>query len=201
MIDEGGYNLGYADEKILDFINKAEKDMLEQNICEGPVKAGKKVYEFKETLFFDGKISMYIPCEFIDMSENQRKIKYPSDQRPEIIKTDETGTTNIMLNRIDNDLTEDQVEDLKDGMKALLTKLNPSNVFYTDGVECVEGKNIGFFEFKSPAMDVAIYNLMFFFEFKGKTVMGTFCCIYDEYKNWRDLAFQVMKTVRVSKDV
>ena len=201
MFKEGGYKLGYADEKILDFLNGAEKELIQQNICDGPVKVGKKSYEFKENLFFDEKLSIYIPEEFVDMSENMKNTKYPSNQRPEIIKTDEAGSTNIMLNRIDNELDEDQVEDLKDGMKALLKKMNPSNVFFTDGVEPVDEKNIGYFEFKSPAMDVAIYNLMFFFEFKGKTVMGTFCCIYDEYKSWRDIAFQVMKTVRVLKDV
>ncbi len=192
--------MSYVDEKILDFINQAEKELIEQNICEGPVKVGKKEYEFKENSFYDGKLSMYIPDEFIDMPENMKNIKYPSNQRPEIIKMDETGTTNIMLNRIDNQLDEDQVEDLKDAMKALLKKMNPSNVFFTDGVESIDGKNIAYFEFKSPAIDVAIYNLMFFLEFKGKTVMGTFCCIYDEYKNWRDIAFQVMKTIKVSKE-
>lgn len=193
--------MGYADEKILNFLNEAEKELIEQNICEGPVKVGKKVYKFKENSFFDEKLSMYIPEEFTDMPESMKNIKYPSNQRPEIIKMDETGTTNIMLNNIDNELNEDQVEDLKDGMKALLKKMNPSNVFFTDGVESVDGKNIGYFEFKSPAMDVAIYNLMFFLEFEGKTVMGTFCCKYDEYKDWRDIAFQVMKTIKVSKDV
>lgn len=192
--------MSYVDEKILDFINQAQKELIEQNICEGPVKVGKKGYEFKESLFYDGKLSVYIPNEFIDMPENMKNIKYPSNQRPEIIKMDETGTTNIMLSRIDNQLDEDQVEDLKDAMKALLKKMNPSNVFFTDGVESIDGKNIAYFEFKSPAIDVAIYNLMFFLEFKGKTVMGTFCCIYDEYKNWRDIAFQVMKTIRVSKE-
>lgn len=191
--------MGYADEKILDFLNRAQKEFIEQNICEGRVKVGKIEYEFTESSFFDGKLSMYMPKEFIDMPESMKNIKYPSNQRPEIIKMDETGTTNIMLNRIDNELNEDQVEDLKDGMKALLKKMNPSNVFFTDGVESVEGKNIGYFEFKSPAIDVAIYNLMFFLEFKGKTVMGTFCCKYDEYKDWRDIAFQVMKTIKVSK--
>lgn len=193
--------MGYADEKILNFLNEAEKELIEQNICEGPVKVGKKVYKFKENSFFDEKLSMYIPEEFTDMPESMKNIKYPSNQRPEIIKMDETGTTNIMLNNIDNELNEDQVEDLKDGMKALLKKMNPSNVFFTDGVESVDGKNIGYFEFKSPAMDVAIYNLMFFLEFEGKTVMGTFCCKYDEYKDWRDIAFQVMKTIKVSKNV
>ena len=84
-------------------------------------------------------------------------------------------------------------------MKAILKKVNPANIFFTDGIEKVDEKNIGYFEFKSPAMDGFIYNLMFFFEFKGKTVMGTFCCRYDEYKDWREVAFQVMKSLRVTK--
>lgn len=189
----------HLDEKILDFINKAEKESETRNICEGPVKIGERYYEFAEREFYDDKVKLYIPKDFEEMAEAHKELKYPSSQRPEIIKTDETGAINITLNRIDSPLKEEFVEELKDGMKAIIKKLNPSNVFYTDGVEAVDGKNIGYFEFKSSAIDDFIYNIMFFFEFQEKTVMGTFSCIYNDYTEWRDIAFQIIKTIRVVK--
>jgi hypothetical protein len=187
------------DEKILEFINEAEKAEEPKNICEGPVKVGGRYYEFEEKEFFDGKLKLYIPKDFEDMAQNLREIKYPSSQRPQIIKTDETGSINITLNPIDNDLEEQWVKELTDGMKMIIKKTNPANVFFTDGVEVVDGKNIGYFEFKSSSIDDFIYNIMFFFELEGKTVMGTFSCIYKEYENWREIAFQVIKTIRVKK--
>lgn len=190
----------HIDEKILEFLQAAERAKEPKNICEEPVKIGNRYYEFEEKEFFDGKVKIYIPKDFVEMATKLREIKYPSSQRPEIIQTDETGGINIALNRIDSDLEEDMVKELTDGMKAIIKKVNPSNVFFTDGMEEVEGKNIGYFEFKSSAIDEFIYNIMFFFELEEKTVMGIFSCPYKEYENWRDIAFQVIKTVRIIKE-
>jgi hypothetical protein len=188
----------HIDEKILKILNKEER--LQQSIFDGQVKIGGQTYEFKERSFYDNRVLLCVPEDVIEMPLKQRELKYPSAQRPEIILTDEaTGSINIMLNRIDSPLAEEQVKELKDGMKSILKKVNPSNIFFTDGVEKINDKNIGYFEFKSSAMDSFIYNLMFFFELSGKTVMGTFCCKYDEYEAWREIAFQMMKSVKVLK--
>lgn len=190
----------YADEKIIEFINQAEKMNEIKNICEGEVKIGNRYYTFEQNGFFNEKLKMYIPNDFEDMDEKLSELKYPSSFRPKIIKTDETGSINITLNKIDQELNEDLVEELTDGMKSIIKKMNPSNVFYTQEVEEVDGKNIGYFEFKSPALDGFIYNIMFFFEFEGETMMGTFCCLYNDYEKWRDIAFQVIRTIKVVKE-
>ena len=85
-------------------------------------------------------------------------------------------------------------------MKVIIKKTNPANVFYEDGVLEVDSKNIGFFEFKSYAIDDSLYNMMFFLEFEGKTLMGTFSCKHRDSKEWRDIGFQIIKTVRVVKE-
>ena len=45
-----------VDEKILDFINEAEEREARKDICNGPVKIGKRYYEFEETEFFEEKV-------------------------------------------------------------------------------------------------------------------------------------------------
>ena len=189
-----------VDEKILDFINATEEKEARKDICSGPVKIRDRYYEFEETEFFDEKLKMYIPKDFQDMSIPARKFKYPSESRPEIIKCNEKGNTCITLKIINSPLDEESVRKLKDGMKVIIKKTNPANVFYEDGVLEVDSKNIGFFEFKGYAIDDSLYNLMFFLEFEGKTLMGTFSCIYKECQEWRDVAFQVINTVKVVKE-
>ncbi|NFH91233.1 hypothetical protein FDA33_13670 [Clostridium botulinum] len=188
-----------VDEKILDFINEAEEKELRKDITNGPVKIGKRYYEFEESEFFDEKLKIYIPKDFNEMSLAARKLKYPSESRPKIIKCNEKGNICITLNDINNPLDEESVEKLKNGMKVIIRKTNPSNVFYEDGVLEVDSKNIGFFEFKSYAIDDSLYNIMFFLEFEGKTLMGTFSCLYNQCKEWREVAFQVIKTIRIIK--
>ncbi|NFH70248.1 MULTISPECIES: hypothetical protein [unclassified Clostridium] len=188
-----------VDEKILDFINEAEEKELRKDITNGPVKIGKRYYEFEESEFFDEALKIYIPKDFNEMSLAARKLKYPSESRPEIIKCNEKGNICITLKKINNPLEEENVEKLKNGMKVIIRKTNPANVFYEDGVLEVDCKNIGFFEFKSYAIDDSLYNIMFFLEFEGKTLMGTFSCLYKECQEWREIAFQVIKTIRITK--
>lgn len=189
-----------VDEKILEIINKAEKESEKKDICDGVIKINNKYYEFEEQEFFDNKLKIYIPKEFKDMPLNERKIKYPSGDRPDIIKSNLEGDIAITLKNIDSPLYEENVEELKEGMKAIIKKTNPSNVFYEDGVKKVEEKNIGYFEFKGSAIDDFIYNFMFFFELEEKTIMGTFSCRYKSYKEWREVAFQIIETIKVIKE-
>ncbi|GAB6088109.1 hypothetical protein [Alkaliphilus crotonatoxidans] len=184
------------DEKIIGFIQAAEKAKENRDITAGPIKIGQRMYQFIERDFFQEKLFLYLPEDFEEMDKAQREIKYPAQQRPQIIKTDETGSVNITLNPIDEDLDEDGVKELTKGMKNIIKRVNPANVFYSDGVERVGEKNIGFFEFKSPALDEFIYNIMFFFALEGKLVMGTFSCRYAAYEDWRDIAFQIIKSIR-----
>ena len=189
-----------VDEKILDFINAAEKAEARKDICSGPVKIGDRYYEFEETEFFDEKLKMYIPKDFEDMPQDARKLKYPSESRPEIIKSNDEGSIAVTFKIIDSPLDEEHVEELKNGMKVIIKKTNPANVFYEDGVLEVDSKNIGFFEFKSYAIDDSLYNIMFFLEFEGKTLMGTFSCKYKDCEEWRDIAFLMIKTIKVVKE-
>jgi hypothetical protein len=189
-----------VDEKILEMLAEAEKIEAKKDITEGQIKIGERYYVFEETEFYDGKIKMYIPNNFQDMPEEARKVKYVSENRPEIIKSNEEGSTAITLNIIDSPLREDKVEELIKGMKNIIQKTNPANLFYDLGVVEVDSKNIGFFDFKNSAIDDFIYNIMFFFEIEGKTAMGTFSCRYSESPDWRDIAFQMINTIRVIKE-
>ena len=188
-----------VDEKILEILAEAEKIESKKDLTDGQIKIGERYYIFEETEFFDEKLKMYIPNNFQDMPEEARKVKYMSENRPEIIKSNEEGSTAITLNIIDSPLSEDKVEELIKGMKNIIQKTNPANLFYDIGVEEIDSKNIGFFDFKSSAIDDYIYNIMFFFEIEGKTAMGTFSCRYSESPDWRDIAFQMISTIRVIK--
>lgn len=190
----------HMDEKILALLNESEKTSVPLNICTGPVRVGSRFYEFEQQGFWDNKLCLYIPKDFADMPEHLRAVKYPYQQRPQIIKSDETGAINITLSKVEQDLQDQWVKELTAGMKATIKRANPASVFYTEGVEMVGEKQVGYFDFKSPALDGFLYHLMFFLALEGKMVMGTFCCPFAEYEEWREIAFQVMRTVSVTEE-
>ena len=188
----------YVDEKIRSIINQAEEQeqIDNQNIYENITING-RYYEFQEMDFFEGKLTIHLPTAFFDMPAEMAKLKYPSSDRPQIIKTEDTGSINMTFNLIPNNIGDDHIPEVKDGIKTILKKLNPSYLFYEEGIERIEGKPIGFFEFKSPTLDEPLFNLMFVVEIEHHVMMGTFNCPYQEYREWRQIARQMMNSVRV----
>ncbi|MBU2703397.1 hypothetical protein Ga0466249_004542 [Sporomusaceae bacterium BoRhaA] len=187
------------DEQIRRVINQIEEQeaLSNQNIYEG-VTVNNQYYEFEERSFFDDQLKIYMPMVFEDMSPEFARIKYPSEDRPQVIKTDSTGGINITLSCIPNGIEDNDILEVKDGVKAILRKLNPCYLFIEDGVETVEEKTVGFIEFKSPTLGQPLYQLRFFLEMDGNVMMGIFSCQFDDYAAWRPLAQQIMKSVRVS---
>ncbi len=188
-----------VDEKILDYINAVEAEEARKDIKDGPVKIGNRYYEFEETDFFDEKLRMYIPNNFEDMSEGARKLKYPSENRPEIIKCNKDGSIAITLKLIDSPLDDEHVEQLRDTMKLINKRLNPANLYFDEGILEVDEKKIGYFDFKSSAIDDFLYNFIFLLELQEKTVMGTFSCGYCEREMWKDVVLEMVNTIETNK--
>ncbi|QES75404.1 hypothetical protein F3K33_22405 [Clostridium diolis] len=146
-----------------------------------------------------GKLKIYIPKDFQDMPLEARKFKYPSENRPEIIKCNEDGSIAVTFKLIESILTEEYVEQLRDMMKAINKRLNPANIYFDEEILEVDRKNIGYFDFKSSAIDDFLYNYMFFLSLEGKTVIGTFSCIFRDYAEWKDIIMQMVNTIRIKK--
>lgn len=85
-----------------------------------------------------------------------------------------------------------------DMMKLINKRLNPANSFFDEGILETEEKNIGYFDFKSSAIDDLLYNFIFLLEFQEKTLMGTFSCTYSEHREWKDVIFPMVNSIKVA---
>lgn len=186
----------FKDEEILAMMQELEKQTEPNSIEQGTIRIGNEEYKFEERAFFDEALWVLVPESFQPMPLSMQKLKYPYEQRPEIVLTNPTGTVNLTFNRVDQQLQNEWVVKLTSGMKNMLRKMSPSNVFYEQNVEDVRGKKIGYFDFKSPGMDEALYQLMFYLELSGETLMGSFNCSYRQHKDWREIAVQIVRSIR-----
>lgn len=192
----------YADEQIRRAINQAkeQEQIQNQNIYEG-ITINDRPYEFQAKEFFDESLSMYIPTNFVDMPDELVKLKYPSSDRPKVILTDPMGAIDITFTLLAKNIEDAQIPEVKAGMKRFFQKLNPSYLFFEEGVEIIDGKTIAFFEFKSPTLTEPLFNVMFFVEIGHNAIMGCFNCPYDEYLLWQPVVRQMIQSVRIDKKV
>ena len=70
---------------------------------------------------FNQSISVYIPSSFIDMPDEIKAIKYPTNFRPEIIKTNLVGDINLSFSFFEDNEDVD-IETLVKDFKNLLSK-------------------------------------------------------------------------------
>lgn len=202
------------DEKILEMINKVEKPAgtaplpepvkkpddippQERTIYTGIKVSGGNWVEFAERLFVEDKLAMMVPVEFTEMDQESAKLKYPMEQRPGTILTDSTGEINILFSNIDEQITNNDVVMIRDKMLAMMVKMNPGIKPQSTGEKEISGKNVAYAEFTHPTIDGKLYNLMYFLELDGKTLMGIFNCLTKTMKYWKQAAFEMMQSIRV----
>lgn len=183
----------YLDEKVIELRRQAKAG----EACD--INTGVSIdgilVEFEETLLFEDKMSILLPKTFVDMPLKVAKIKYPSEQRPQIIQTDLLGSTNFAFNLFDKPIRPNQMESAADGMRDMIKKVNPANIFYEKGCEPLGDTNLCWFEYKGHALDSQIYYIVYITSIGGNLLHGIFNCAIADKDSWRDAALQVIRSI------
>lgn len=209
----------FFDEQIIDMMNQSEQKTtvsvsnqledakkVEENVQAEAEKRsidtgikilGKWIY-FERRPLAKEKITMMVPKEFVPMSSDMAKIKYPSEQRPETILTDETGTINLMFQYMEGEGNNATIESFRNQIFGMMKRVNPGIKEQEIGLVDVAGKQIAYVEFSNPAMDGKLYNLMFYLAVEGQPLMGSFNCRTKEMKYWRSAAFEMMQSIEMA---
>lgn len=182
----------FLDEKIVEFRNRARKE--KYSTLETGMYIKNELVDFERKTLFQEKLSIILPVSFVDLPADMAKVKYTSQQRPQIIKTSLDTTVNLGLSMTDIKIYEEQIKTLKNQAQEALKRLNPAFVFYESKVE-TKNVPLGWFEFKSYGLDTDVYNLMFVSRIEGKMLHGIFNCDYDDALEWREAARQMMYSV------
>ncbi|BCJ92613.1 hypothetical protein acsn021_01820 [Anaerocolumna cellulosilytica] len=187
--------MDYADEKIIEAMNQYKTG--EHGDIETGIYLKEQLFQFERQEFYDGKFSVMLPADFKDMPLEAAKFKYPSEQRPKIIKTNEEGDINFTFNLLEEvDFETKFVKEAKDGLYNIIKRLQPANVFYESKEEEIADTLVGWFEFKSHGLDCKIYQLMYCMPIGGKMLQGIFNCKYADSKLWKPIFLQVMKSIQ-----
>lgn len=178
---------------------KEEIELLVSEILSGETLIDEKPIIFEKRFFYDDTLSIFLPKDFDFMDMAMVKIKYPSENRPNIIISDLEGFYSFMLNHTNSKLKEAEIKEFTDIMKTTLSKSNASIIFKSTGQKEINDKNIGFLEFISPALDYDIYNLMYFVSFDERALIIGFNCIKDLSSSWKNIAKAVFETLEIKE--
>ncbi|MCM1561482.1 MAG: hypothetical protein NC123_18395 [Butyrivibrio sp.] len=189
----------FFDEKILEYRRRARNE--KYSTLETGMYINNELVQFERRLLFGDKISIMLPNSFVKLPSELAKVKYMSEQRPQIIMTSLDTTVNVGLSFMDVTIEADQLKVLMEQSKSVLKNMNPAIIFHESKVEEDIDLPLAWFEFKSYGMDKSVYNLMFIVMAYHKMLHGSFNCGYDYTLEWREAARQIVYSIQeVRKD-
>ena len=186
--------MAYEDEKMIKAMNAYKKGTY------GSLEEGffikEELMEFEKEWLFDHKMQIMLPASFTDMTMEMAKLKYPMEQRPQVIKTNEGTDINFTFSLINQPLVNSQVKQVRDSLKKIIKRVRPDMRFMEEGLEETEERTIGWYELTYNGLDEKLYNIMYFTPVDGKMMHGIFNCPIREAENWKPVVFQLMRTIQ-----
>lgn len=150
--------------------------------------------EYQEVMGHD--FFMKLPDQFQFMPEPIVQIKYPSENRPQVILTNDDYTVDFKFSYIEEEIDPDLLKDLMRQTKLNLGKIYTSIQYFEEEITTWEGIHLGWFEFTSAADGDTLYNIVFFTWVKGKLLNGAFHCRYEEAVTWRSNVLDSIRTIK-----
>lgn len=153
--------------------------------------------ELEVKSLLDNKIELKIPKGFEIMSEEMLKVKYPAEDRPTLVYTNEAGSVNVAVNLTVHPASQDLMEPYKENFVASFKNLYPSASWKGNGVTTIDDRKVGFLELTTPATDTEIYNLLFFTDVQDKLLLCTFNCTKEQLVEWQTSAKEIMNSLKL----
>lgn len=185
--------MNFYDEILIKARREAKKE--KYHSLETGIYVGEELLSFKKQRLFDNRVSIYLPELFTEMPLELKKIKYPYENRPQIIYMDQSASVNFAFSLLKPDVDPISLDETRDGFLIILKKMNSTNLFLGKGT--LEASNVSnaWLEMRCQNLDGSCYNLMFISEIDHKLLLGTFTCLNEDSTNWTKVAFKIIQSV------
>lgn len=188
----------YADKVILTLRSKYREKQDEQLQADKEIIIGGKRLALHREILFDGKCSILLPEIMIDMDYLNKRVRYRSQNRPQIIKTDyESGATITFSLLSGDDMAEvGDISSQLEKMRNDIRKIWKQNVFYDKGEILANELSVVWMDFKAFCLDGGLYVMLFIFNTETQTVLGNFHCSFPQYDIWKAAVLNLLATVQ-----
>lgn len=186
--------MAFLDEKIV-AARLAARKQSHRNIYDEEVYAGNDILHFSATGLFGGKAEAMLPDTFGDMPPLMAEIKYPSSQRPQVIKSGADGAVNFCFNLFASPIERRDIEKTAIRFQSTLQKLQPGLILIGHKTNRLPDTDISWFDFNSFSADAQIYNLLFVTSIGGKLVNGSMNCPRGLQGDWSPIMRQVVLSI------
>ena len=153
-----------------------------------------------ERSILDGKASIAVPATFSLMSDEMRKIKYPNENRPAVVYTDERGAVNVAVNLTALSVSPDQLDATHETVVTNFRNLYPSAAWYESRLFEREGHRFFAIDLMTPAIDTEVRNMMLGTSCGGRLLVVSFNVMRELAPAWIETGQKILSSLKIRCD-
>ena len=189
----------YLDEQLLALKRQQKRE--QYHSLETGFYIHNELVEFERVVIEPLLLSIMLPTTFVTMPQSMVKVKYQSENRPQVIKTSLDTRVNFTFSLLPQPVKAGQLSALAKQLKTAVQRVNPANVFYDLKEEQTDEKvPLCWFDYKGYAVDDQIYYMMYVTPWGGnKLLHGTFNCRFKDKDEWKEAAKQAVLSLKIEE--
>ncbi len=145
----------------------------------------------------DEKLTLLIPQDFSLMDEETLSLKYPSERRPTLVYTNESGSINVAINHTKDRMPQSEIGAFHKQMDGMFRNLYPSATWFKSGVIDINGREWLTLNLRTPAIDTEIRNIIVATSVEGHMLLVSFNVTKEQEDKWLEPAEAIVQSLRV----
>jgi len=161
---------------------------------------GGKRYHFAEREILAAWIQVRMPSEFIEMPSAFARVKYPSEDRPDIITTSFDLSVNFAFSLLSEPASDEGLTINRNASREAMQKVFPQNTYMESQADYTkESRLYTWFDYYGPTLDVDIYTVNAFTRIKQRLLHIMFCCAKSDSEHWKPAVLEMLSSIAESK--
>ena len=145
------------------------------------------------------KLTLLVPQEFSIMDDETLSLKYPSERRPTLVYTNESGSINVAINHTKDRMPQSEIGTFHKQMDGMFRNLYPSATWFESGVIEINGREWLTLNLRTPAIDTEIRNIIVATSVEGRMLLVSFNVTKEQEDEWLEPAEAIVQSLRVAE--
>lgn len=200
--------MDYHDERIVEMqlqkkqvlTNELDLQALIDAFHNNTFRMNQKELSLQAIKLFDDGLKAYVPEQYTQSTLKELRIKYPSEQRPQIVYRDKRDTINIGFQIVEESVPDEHIVDMRDVMRDAYKQVNPVSDILDQGLIEVDGRPLGYYSFNSFALGGQMYNMVYVTRLNGYLLIGVMNSGKKDMRMCMELFHGIMNTLKFNDE-
>lgn len=153
----------------------------------------------EEREILEGRVRMLMPRSFEPMSEERMKVKYPNENRPAVVLTNETGTVNIAFSHTGAPMKPKELDEARKAMDKAFHRMYPSAKWFRSEIADINERAWFVLELRTPALDSEIRNIMLGSSLDDRMFLISINMTEELEEEWLPDARRMMESIKITR--